>query len=486
LIKKFATILTILLMSVTGAQAEPWVDTDDVFFRADIERLSRVGVITVPVNTWPLTWSPIINDLNRVDKGALSPDLLSTFLRVKRRSQFETHHDTKSYLSLKVANQADLIRNFGESVREEAAAGLRVTNMSDTFAWNIEYTHAQDPIDGEEERLDGSYLSKVWGNWIVSVGAQERWWGPGWDSSLILSNNARPVSSISLQRNNSEAFETPWLSWIGPWTMTAFAGQLESDRFVPHTKLLGLSVSFRPFESLEIGLRRTAQWGGDGRPETASSFFDMLIGLDNCDEGDLSCEDRSEEPGNQLAGLDIKWHLPFDSFQSSLYGQLIGEDEAGYAPSRKVYQLGIDADLYFSESAMTVYLEYADTENEYSPNLTYNNGIYQTGYRTEGFNIASTFDNDTQSLTFGAVTNFKSGNSINLSVSKIDMNSDNVDGNHSISSNAIDFTRLKLGYRVPTKYGRFDFEVKANSERIDSFGRQDERFTAGINWTLEI
>ncbi|WP_223669283.1 capsule assembly Wzi family protein [Kangiella shandongensis] len=479
-------ILVVCLFFNVSVNAKPWVSTDNIQLRADIEKLSREGIIKSPITTWPLMWSSIIEDLEDADRSTISQGMLPVYLRVFREARYETNHRAKSSLGIRAANQAEIIRNYGDERREEAEATLSVSAMSDNIAWGLEYSQVLDPLDGEEVRLDGSYLATVWGNWVISVGAQERWWGPGWDSSLILSNNARPVPSIVLQRNHSDSFETPWLSWIGPWTMTAFAGQLESDRYVKHAKLLGLSISFRPFNSLEIGLRRTAQWGGEGRPETASSFFDMLIGLDNCDEGDLSCEDYSNEPGNQLAGIDFKYHLPFDSLNSSLYGQLIGEDEAGYAPSRKVYQLGMDTDLYFDDFSTTLFLEYADTENEFRPDLTYNNHIYQTGYRTEGVNVASTYDNDTQSLTLGSITHFRNGHSLNISLSKVDMNSDGGDGDHSISTEAVDFTRVKIKYRVPSKYGQFDFELKGNSELIDTFGYQKDRYTVGISWTMAL
>jgi hypothetical protein len=59
-------------------------------------------------------------------------------------------------------------------------------------------------------------------------------------------------------------------------------------------------VNFRPIPSLEIGLSRSAQFCGDGRPCGLSEFWDLFIGNDN----DQSLE---EQPGNQLAGFDARW-----------------------------------------------------------------------------------------------------------------------------------------------------------------------------------
>ena len=65
----------------------------------------------------------------------------------------------------------------------------------------------------------------VLGNWSASLGKVDRWWGPGWDGSLILSTNARPIPAISLDRRIAEPFENKWLSWIGPWSFHSFIGQ---------------------------------------------------------------------------------------------------------------------------------------------------------------------------------------------------------------------------------------------------------------------
>ena len=480
------TLITLLIFSASISKAEPWLDTRDAWLRADIEVLANEGIINTPITTWPLPWAPIIKDLEAASRNDLDDKILPVFLRVKRKARLET--DTESYkrLSFKAGNQSKLLRHFGDKRREKAEVSSRLTGLSKNFAWNIEATKAFDPLDGEEERLDHSYLATIWGNWIVSVGAQERWYGPGWDSSLILSNNARPVPAVSIQRNYSDPFETPWLSWIGPWSLNAFAGQLESDRHVPHAKLLGMSVNFKPLDSLEIGLRRTAQWGGQGRPENASTFFDLLIGLDNCDEGDLDCSDNNTEPGNQLAGIDFDWRLPTEQYMGSLYGQVIGEDEAGYTPSRKIYQLGFDIDFTISDFIVTGYFEYADTESEFNANYTYEHRIYRTGYRTELRSLASTYDSDTQSFALGFLATHANGDRFKLRLATIDMNSDGTDGNHSINSTAISFNQLAFQYQHPTEYGLLAIELETKDKVIDSFSYQKDKFNIGLSWTMQL
>ncbi|MDO1890711.1 capsule assembly Wzi family protein, partial [Escherichia coli] len=74
-----------------------------------------------------------------------------------------------------------------------------------------------------------------------------------------------------------------------------------------------------------------------GRPQSWSSFWKGVSGRDNDDSG------RGDDPGNQLAGFDFKLKMqPLIGLPVSLYGQLVGEDEAGYLPSQNNYLLGLE------------------------------------------------------------------------------------------------------------------------------------------------
>ena len=87
-------VVLVLLLSFFSlcAKAEPWLDTGNAPLRADIERLSRAGVIQVPINTWPLMWSGILNDLEHRESAAkaLSRELQNSLARVLRAGQRAT------------------------------------------------------------------------------------------------------------------------------------------------------------------------------------------------------------------------------------------------------------------------------------------------------------------------------------------------------------------------------------------------------------
>ncbi len=178
------------------------------------------------------------------------------------------------------------MRSFDDSPREEGELALRASWLTDHLAVNLQGSVVADPDDDKQFRADGSYLGVNVGNFMISAGFMERWWGPGWDGSLILSTNARPIPSLTLERNYTDPFKSKWLSWIGPWRASIALGEMEgSDVAVPNVKFLAARVNFKPRPWLEFGLTRTAQFCGGDRPCDWDTFTDMLFGRDNNDGG---------------------------------------------------------------------------------------------------------------------------------------------------------------------------------------------------------
>src|SRR5690606_17275633 len=156
-----------------------------------------------------------------------TPDSLLWSLQFVR---FAFHQQTSEKLhgSARTAfsGSVNALRGFGDDWRESGELGASLDMVGNVFAIHLEGTLADSPSDDKTARPDGTYFAAILGNWAFSAGWQDRWCGPGWQSSLILSSNARPVPALSLQRNNTDAFETPWLSWLGPWQFTSFIGEL--------------------------------------------------------------------------------------------------------------------------------------------------------------------------------------------------------------------------------------------------------------------
>ncbi len=400
-------LLLSILLAVPVARAGPFAPAGDLALRHDIQRLADYGVLRGPVTTWPLAWGPIRADLDQADATDLPPDVADALVRVRIRAGWDTRVGELTFnAKIGGADNPTRIRSFQNTPRGEVEVSAGIGWLGDWLSIDLNVQAVDSEQDDEDVRADNSMIGVIVGNWSIAASTQERWWGPGWDGSLILSNNARPIPSLTIDRNFTDAFKTKWLSWLGPWDLIVMFGQLESERHIPNTKFFGLRFNFRPFDTLEIGLSRTAQWCGDGRPCDFETFLNLLIGRDNRGTQGLTLE---EEPGNQLAGFDVRWTPGFLQRHVSIYGQFIGEDESGVLPSRYMGQLGVEWSGYlFDRWSTRLYGEVSDTtcKFQHSPriyNCVYNHSIYKTGYRYRGRSIGHGADNDTALLSVGLI-----------------------------------------------------------------------------------
>jgi len=400
--RNYAFIFLAFIVSAT--HAGPLVPPGDQILRHDIQVLADGGVIKGPTTSWPLAWGPILDDLRNVDVQMLSPALLDALARVKNRADWETQSDDLTFnAKAGVADNATRIRSFQDTPRGKAEVSAGTSWIGNRLSIDLNVQYVDSDQDSEELRIDDSMIGVVLGNFSVAASTMQRWWGPGWDGSLILSNNARPIPSLSIDRVFTDAFKTRWLSWLGPWDLNIMFGQMEEERYVPNTKFFGMRVNFRPIPYLEIGLSRTAQWCGDGRQCDLETFVDLMLGRDNRGSDGL---DESTEPGNQLAGFDFRWAPSFLGIPVAVYGQLTGEDEAGGFPSRYLAQGGVEVSGYLRNKwSYRWFAELAGTSCDFVFddifNCAYNHGIYQTGYRYRGRAVGHGADNDARLVSTG-------------------------------------------------------------------------------------
>ncbi|RFA33466.1 capsule assembly Wzi family protein [Alkalilimnicola ehrlichii] len=373
--------------------------------RHDLLLLRDSGRLNMPVSSWPIPYSAIGEGYTPSKSSAQEP-WLSAQARMLARVQQAQAPGFSASLGMTLAAEPQTFRGFQDTPREHGGVTAEAGWTSPRYAVRAQAQGVRQ-ADGDnwDARFDNSYGALSAGNWLIAAGTVPQWWGPGWDGSLILSNNARPVPAVILQRQTAQAFEWPILEWLGPWSFVAFAGQLENDRYVPEAKLLGARLTLVPTERLEIGLSRTAQWGGEGRPESLRSLIDLAIGRSNAGDSDYS---RDDQPGNQLAGYDIRWRSPLvGDFPYAIYAQAIGEDEAGGWPYQFVWLGGIETWGFAHNGSYRVYFEAADTaidlfvRSEQRFNTAYEHSAYRSGYRYRGQSLGHGIDNDSRLFTLG-------------------------------------------------------------------------------------
>ena len=188
-----------------SAYAAPQAEPGDMGLRHDIQVLADYGAISGPVTTWPISWDAVLADLEYVQANdiVLPNKVLPTFNRVLARAQRETARGQVAFSgSLSGAEEPVNIRGFADTPRERGELEAGVSWFSEHISVDLNVSAVDNPADGEDVRPDGSQLGVDFGNWSFAASTMDRWWGPGWDGSLILSNNARPIPSFTIGRNH--------------------------------------------------------------------------------------------------------------------------------------------------------------------------------------------------------------------------------------------------------------------------------------------
>ncbi len=466
--------------------AAPLLAPGDLRVRHDLQLLNDGGVINTPLTAWPVPYGDIHAVLEGVQVESLSPTELSAYRRIRDRVRLELDTDSPSLnFDLSGSVNARAIRSFEDTPRDEGEIGVHLSWLGERFSVNLSATAVANPFDGDEIRPDGTYVGVALGNWMVTAGWQERWWGPGRDGSLILSSNARPSPGVAIQRNVSAPFETKWLSWIGPWTLASFFNVLDDERVINDAQLFGVRGSFRPPKTgLEIGISRTAQWCGDNRPCSLSTFGDLLVGNDNRGVN----VDPEDEPGNQLGGIDIRWTLP-KQVPVALYMQWIGEDGrgGGGAIGSWLRQLGIEHWGTIGDFSHRTHLEVSDSTcrqggfgfSDEVPNCSYAHSIYQTGYRYNGRAIGHATDGDSLSYSFGSTLVQSAGHSWNISLRYMEINRRGAPNpRHTLSATPKKIIDMQITHKRQTGVG----QVYAGLGFSDAVGSDVAAF---VQWTSQ-
>lgn len=484
-----AVACLIAALHASALHAAPWLEPGDIRARFAVQKLADRGHLNRPVTTWPINWSALENGTGSLASNDLpSVGMASAYLRFEREQQAAPGLRTE--FSLNAQSEIPAVTGFETNALAKAGASVNLQWQGETWAFGLKPTYARDPDDNEEVRPDGSYLAATTGNWVFGAGTIDRWWGPGWQSSLILSNNARPVPSVWITRNDTAAPETPFLDWLGPWNATLLVGQYENDRAVPRAKLIGMRFSFRPVAGLDIGLSRAIMVGGEGRSESASTIADALIGRDNSQEG------ADNDPGNQLGSLDVRYGFSVGQQSMGVYAEMMGEDEAGAFPARKSWQFGTDWTSQLFNADQQWFVEYTNTLADdflgnAMPNISYEHFQYRSGYRYNGRNMATSFEGDAEALTLGAYHFFGDGSNLTAKTSYAELNKDGRsrvivptdDIFYTVPARNQNVAIVQLGYGTEAFSGWLDLSLQATDKEIEYVSGKKDQISASARWT---
>ena len=443
--------------------------------RTDLNWLNQQGVIQISTSTWPLSSEEIQRALStaKIENTAQQKVVNSVM------ANLEAENTSIKLALFAETDPQNIPQKFADEQKSQYQAALELNAGGTQWDARLRVNTEKDPIidHGHDVNLEGSYIAgKLWNQWLIA-GQIPTYWGPGHEGSLIRGDASRPVYGFTMQRAEQQAFETKWLSWIGPWQYQAFAGQLDDYSAIPDAKLLGLRLTAQPLPYLELGASRILQWGGEGRSESFDSLWNAIKGNDNFYDGDL---DKS----NQIAGFDARLNLNhWSGVPISLYGQYVGEDEAGLLPSKKMYLAGVDYSSQLNNLPLQVYAEWADTRtNGDVQGISYNHYIYQDGYYQHGFPLGHAMGGDGQMLSLGGDIRFDVMNRLNGRVMMAKVNQSNSINNQAFTQK----DKIKALDLTWTHYLKPNAPLKLNGWVSDSdvYG-QDAGVSIGVEIPLD-
>jgi hypothetical protein len=172
---------------------------------------------------------------------------------------------------------------------------------------------------GTVGRVEETSLRLGWPQATLEAGRFSLWWGPGRHGSLLFTTNAEPLIGVRL-RNPRPIPLGWWFQFLGLFQYDIFLSRLyDDDRPVPDPILSGIRLAVKPAPWLEIGASRAMQFGGEGRGNGISDWWNAFKGTTANDPG---------SEGNQLGGFDLSVTLPFRVQPIRFYLEAAGEDQA--------------------------------------------------------------------------------------------------------------------------------------------------------------
>jgi hypothetical protein len=238
-------------------------------------------------------------------------------------------------------------------------------------------------------------VSATFHNVRVSFGKQSQWLGAGNSGSLLMSDNAEPITMLKI--DTAAPFRLPLLSRVlGPARADYFIGQLDGHQFelngdqllgpgniTPQPYLDGGKISFKPTADFEFGMGFTAQFVGPGLPFTWRDFLRTFYVHNQ--SGPTTA---GANPGKRASSLDFSYRVPGLRNWLTIYGDALAVDEISpLGSSRATVNPGIYMPRLPKLHSMELRAEgiHEPLTSEFAPGFVYY-GVrrFRSGYTNEG------------------------------------------------------------------------------------------------------
>ena len=392
-----------LIVGITtvSAMASPWAEVGDSQLRSDIELLNAFGVIKDLTITYPLPWQSILSDLRRTDLARQPPVVRAAARRLLEKAHAGIAQGFAGALTLDVTNKSDVVHGFDGMGRGDAQSQLSLSGNSGIFSGRISLGAITQNFGGKPNKFmpDGTYFSARLGGLLVYGGYLDHWWGPGQISALQLSNNARPMPQIGIERSSTAASSWPILNLLGPWQFEFFLAKFDGPQIQSNVYYDAAHLTLNPLPGLEIGVAKTEQICGQGHP--CSPLKDYFTNVD-----------FATHPNNVNGegSLEIKYSPTLASVPFQIYAQMMNEDYSWLTSSGSSYLVGSSIFLPTANNPVKLTVELTDslatkTPFSFGKNIfgyTYTDTQFPDGMHYRGRTLGFSLDTDSTLLSLQA------------------------------------------------------------------------------------
>ena len=484
---RFIIAIMALTTFISTASAQQWAPVGDSNLRRDVEILKTYGIIKGPVNTWPMSWRQITNNINMSADQNYPTHIMRAIDRIRSKIP---NKGFRGSATARYTNEPSLVFGFGDTAVSDADMTISTGLTEEAIDVNVSVNYRDNVnFDNSNVNFDNSYIATNIGNWSLYAGAIDRWWAPGQDNTLLLSSNARPMISAGFRRIDPKPFKTKWLSWMGSWTWDMFVANMGDNRHIPDALMAGMRLGFEPINNFEVGLSRTMQLCGQGRPCDFSTWTKAIIAV-----GDLDNTGTLNEPGNQLASIDLSYSLNISDKSLKIYAEGTAEDEGFIIPYQYSRLIGSTLTMPIGErgDSFKINAELSDSGNvrawlfgERRARIMYEHFIYKTGYRYDGRTLGHSFDNDSKLASLTATYIRSRGDSYRVSLRTATLNWDNTN-KHIVSAHRQKYQSLELMASKQFAFGHLEAKMNVQSKAVTLTQGTLPRFVGGLTWRKDI
>jgi hypothetical protein len=465
-----------------AAGAGPWADPGDARLRADVELLRSNGIITGPTDNWPLPWAQLERGLERARSMSLPPAVQAAVRRIEALAEYNRKRN-RFEVRAGFTNDPALVRGFQDSARGDGE--VAVSAQHDPFGfltvgWGATWTADGDTPATEEGagfRLRPMMGALRLGNWALYGGHVDTYWGPSNEGGLLVSTSARAFPRVGLKVLEPKAIDVPVLRLLGPVRFDIFGGVVPEERDFNNPGFIAMRFEFEPLTGFTVGLNRSMQLCGEGRPCDLETFARAFLGI-----GDADNTGTLDEPGNQIAGFDLAYNFRLGSAGQGgkLFFETVAEDADNILIEQFARRGGgrLFGPIGASGTTWSAGVEFVDTlaTNFFGGNIfvgsMYNNFIYTDGYTYERRPIGFSLDGDARMLSVDGQIIDTRNRRWYASIRDIGLNIFETPENR-ISLTNERFVLGTGGVEWPTRFGDLRFEGRVQTDQPNTPGTKE-------------